>query len=379
MNVHVLHSAAMDLAEKAMIERARGDRKAARKSLKEAFEQEERAAWLAVSNGAPEPTRSILLKSAAHLAIDADELRRAERLIGAALAGDPPEEIAQELRVLFEDVGFHRHLERHGVELQNNDVQLVLVGRAISPGMADSHEFVDRVSTMQHLLNRTCESDQGMEYRDRGDPKTALKLFVSVPRAASFAVSLRVANERDQGEFEFAESSEVLNRLLDRLEMFDHEEFDALRRAIPGQQYFDKFIELASRFAPDGERVRLVGLTTVRGQTERRLQLKRPAGRDEKGAVFVPSHEPRKFHGRVFFINTKDEENPVIKLMTDDDSEFRLKAEDDLLQQAVKCAASGTRVTVTGVQTSKTVLHVDALKPVRRRKTSKKRARTRRR
>jgi len=369
----------MDLAERAMIERARGDTKAARNSLKEAFEQEERAAWLAVNGGAPEPTRSILLKSAAHLAIDVDELRRAEQLIGSALAGEPPEELAQELRALFEDVGFHRHLDRHGVELQNNDVQLVLVGHAISPGMADSDEFVDRISTMQRLLHRTSESDQGAEYRERGDPKIPLRLFVSVPRVASFAVSLRVASEKDQGEFEFAESSEVLHRLLDRLEMFDREEFDALHQAIPGQQYFDNFIELASRFAPDGDRVRMVGLTTAKGNTERRLQMKRTPHRDNRSAVFVPSREPQKFYGRVFFINTKDEDNPVIKLITDDASEFRLKAEDDLLQHAVLCAAKRTRVAVTGIQTSRTVLQVDEFQPARRRKAAKKRGRTERR
>jgi hypothetical protein len=48
-----------------------------------------------------EPTRSVLHRSAAALALECSELREAERLIGRALAGNPPEEIANELRDLL--------------------------------------------------------------------------------------------------------------------------------------------------------------------------------------------------------------------------------------------------------------------------------------
>jgi hypothetical protein len=50
-----------------------------------------------------EPTRSVLHRSAASLAVECLQLREAERLIGQALAGNPPPDIADELRDLLLD------------------------------------------------------------------------------------------------------------------------------------------------------------------------------------------------------------------------------------------------------------------------------------
>ena len=50
-----------------------------------------------------EPTRSVLHRSAASLAVECLQLREAERLIGRALAGNPPPDIADELRDLLLD------------------------------------------------------------------------------------------------------------------------------------------------------------------------------------------------------------------------------------------------------------------------------------
>lgn len=376
MDLRALHSEAMDLAEKAMIERARGKADAARKHLAEALKKEEQAARLAVKEAVPEPTRTILLKSAAHLAVDAGQLRLAEQLIGTALAGDPPEELADELRGVFEEIGFHRHLDLRGVELQSNDAQLVLVGSAIAPGMAEADEFTSRVNTIERLVQRTSESERKIKYREQGPPtqqiERSLKLFLSVPRAASYAVSLRVADKKDQAEFQFAESAQVLNLVVDRLEMYDREDYTALNKAIPDKQYYDNFVQLATSLAPDGDRVRLVGLTTMRGGKEKRLEMRRATKTNGNAAVFVPSSEPRRLYGRVFFINTKDQENPVIKLEAEDGTDFRLKAEGDLLQKAVSYAAKGSRVVVKGVQVTKTVLQVEEFKATRGLKPAKK-------
>jgi hypothetical protein len=51
-----------------------------------------------------EPTRSVLHRSAAALAVECGEAREAERLIAVALAGNPPEEIAEELRDLWQEL-----------------------------------------------------------------------------------------------------------------------------------------------------------------------------------------------------------------------------------------------------------------------------------
>jgi hypothetical protein len=47
-----------------------------------------------------EPTRSILFRSVAILAIECEEYTEAERLIAAELKDNPPEAIAEQLRAL---------------------------------------------------------------------------------------------------------------------------------------------------------------------------------------------------------------------------------------------------------------------------------------
>src|ERR1700676_5233315 len=97
-----LHRQAMEWAEKADLTRIRGDAEAVRPLLEKAFILEKKAALLCADN--LEPTRSVLYRSAASLAYQCGRLRDAEQLVAAGLAGNPPEEIANELRDLMEQV-----------------------------------------------------------------------------------------------------------------------------------------------------------------------------------------------------------------------------------------------------------------------------------
>jgi hypothetical protein len=104
--MHDFHHEAMRLADEADKSRRAGDLQAAREQLRQAFEQERQAAQLSAADLTLEPTRSVLHRSAASLAVECGALREAERLIAGALAGNPPEEIAEELRDLLEKVYF---------------------------------------------------------------------------------------------------------------------------------------------------------------------------------------------------------------------------------------------------------------------------------
>ena len=68
-----------------------------------AFEYEKAAAMLLVNEYNQEPTRSVLFRSAANLLLnlpnpDIEHFRLAERMVAFGLSGNPPEEIAEELR-----------------------------------------------------------------------------------------------------------------------------------------------------------------------------------------------------------------------------------------------------------------------------------------
>jgi hypothetical protein len=92
-------------------------------SDRQAFEQEAQAATLVVNDLDAEPTRSVLHRSAASLAIECGELRAAERLIATALSGNPPPEIAEELKDLFIQINLSQYLKRQGLHIDLKTLQ----------------------------------------------------------------------------------------------------------------------------------------------------------------------------------------------------------------------------------------------------------------
>lgn len=99
-----LHNQAMDLALLGDKKLHTGDKEGACNLYVQAFQNERDAAKLAETLGNPEPGLSILFRSAATLAYQCGELREAEKLVAHALAGNPPTDIAVELRELLQQI-----------------------------------------------------------------------------------------------------------------------------------------------------------------------------------------------------------------------------------------------------------------------------------
>ena len=60
-----------------------------------------------------------MFRSAASLALNAGLFREAEKMITVGLSGNPPEPIADELRNLYENINFEKHLRLKGVTLSD--------------------------------------------------------------------------------------------------------------------------------------------------------------------------------------------------------------------------------------------------------------------
>ncbi len=101
MTVNNLHTRAMDVAETAFLHRFRGNDTAAHELFVEAYHLEKEAALQLEHQYEAEPTRSVLFRSAASLALNAGNFEEAERMIFKGLLGDPPTEIADEMRDLL--------------------------------------------------------------------------------------------------------------------------------------------------------------------------------------------------------------------------------------------------------------------------------------
>jgi hypothetical protein len=94
----------MEHMDDALIAQRRGNEQTAHAAFRQAFQFERAAELLLNLPDQPEPSRSVLLRSAASLARDAGECAEAVRLIRLALSGEPPAEIADDLQTLLAEL-----------------------------------------------------------------------------------------------------------------------------------------------------------------------------------------------------------------------------------------------------------------------------------
>lgn len=107
-----LHQKAMNLADEAFYEKKNQKLESAQAKYLAAFEYEQAAAMLLVNEYEQEPTRSVLFRSAACLLLNLpnpkeEHFRQAERMVAHGLSGNPPEEVAEELREAWRELLGH--------------------------------------------------------------------------------------------------------------------------------------------------------------------------------------------------------------------------------------------------------------------------------
>jgi hypothetical protein len=288
VNVSELHNKAMDIAELAMIARLRGESRRVDELNRQAYEFEKQAAEIYGINSSEEPTRSVLYRSAASMALECGELKSAQKLIVAGLSGEPPIEIEDELKDLFEQVNFSRHLELRGVDLSPVEIQLAISGKSIGYGIAPADLFMDRITNTKILLRRTAERRRRMPFHERGKTADIIKqdseMYISPLKAACLAVVLRVGQPKPQLPlFEEEGAVGLIDEFLYCLEAFNKGEDATLKQHIGDDAYYTNFIGLAHNIVPDGDQVNLVGFTAKRDGVERKVAITRR--RDEIPAI----------------------------------------------------------------------------------------------
>ena len=109
------------------------------------------------------------------------------------------------------------------------------------------------------------------------------ELYLSVPRAASFAVTLKIGVPRALTQPNLPsiepeiwdQPTLIVDDVLTCLDLYSKGNTQELRDLIGNEAYFTNFTALADRLAPDGDRIRLVGLTILRDGREKSVALKR--------------------------------------------------------------------------------------------------------
>lgn len=272
--VKKLHSQAMDMYELCLLKKHSKDYNAYEKLLKQAYQQEKKAAFLLINKFDIEPTRGILFASAANMAIEAGEWVDARKLIGQGLAGDISQELDYELKDLLQRIDFERHLSTHNVSLEPFEVQMTFEGgSAMRQGLVAYSEFKDRMDAFEQMVKRTAARKKGLAFQQTKQSKDIVIPFspyVSVPKAASYAVSIKVFGDSQLDLFEGNTSaSEVLKDVVENLHIAENKGLTELSTRIEDKAYLRHFISMARQIAPDGELLKTVGFTVYDNGEER--------------------------------------------------------------------------------------------------------------
>jgi hypothetical protein len=333
MDIKHIHRQAMEQSDLALLARMRGDDQAAVSHVVSAYELEAKAADALDNQRSAEPTRSVLFRSAATLARDCGRFAEAQKLIFKALAGEPPADIASELEDLLEQVSFHRHLELRGVQLGDEEFQMALTGKSVGFGMAPTDVFLGRVHSTENLLYRTAERQMNRPYRDRGRRDTQLaqnlEMYLSVPRAACFAVTFRVGGSQQQSLPGLSPGEAVIDELLDCLQLYTQGDDTQLRERISEEAYYRNFVGLARTLQPDGAKVNMVGFTTVRRGTTRQVAMTQAVSETtaltpqdvvpDQGRKAKPEQELVELRGELLIANAtkkSDKQSGEIEIVT---------------------------------------------------------------
>ena len=343
-SIEALHNEAMDLAELALLAKAKDNRDEFLTLTRQAFELEKKAALAVAQEFALEPTRSILCRSAASLAMDCDDYREAEKLISLALWGNPPESMAEELRDLLETVHFSRHLETKGLELAESEFQMSLSGKAIGHGVISSKEFRDRVDYVEKLLFRTAERKKGKPFKERGRKEVGMKedlqLFLSAPRAASFAITFKFGQTKEQPHLPGIEPAiAVVDELLECVKLVNEGHDSELKSRIASEAYLQNFLALTKQIAPDGNQITQVGFTVSRDGQTVQTSLTLPKDRISiVGQSQLPSEEVKRVTvtGSLRYADSTKDKKQIIKLMDNDGKTHNVVVPEGMMTDIVK-------------------------------------------
>ncbi len=278
--VRELHDQAMEYAEKAIVCKIGGDIQSSKELFKKALDFEVEAANQLTINETAEPTRSILFRSAASLALNIEDFRYALRLASNGLAGYPPSEIQSELTDILEEIEFVRHLSLKGIKLNDTEFKMTIWGNSIKKGIAPANEINNRIETMSTIIDRTVDRLTKRRFnpnRKRTEiDKNNYGLFVKAMQPSSFGVIFQLGEPIEKQDLLFGQAvqpEEVITEVLECIELIQKAEFDDLQNKISDQQYYENFIGLTKQIAPDGNDINNVGFTILRNESEKYTRL----------------------------------------------------------------------------------------------------------
>lgn len=335
------HKMAMEFADLGLRYRARRNGELALAYFKQALDFE--LAAIAQLDQAGGLAGSVLYRSAATLALDCRDFRKAEQITAQALAGEPHPDIAEELRDLWEQIYFHRHLDLNGVALQDDELQMSLSGPEVSRGLAPHNAIYGRVDSIEKLIHRTAERKLGRQFRTGRQAikeiRDNYRMMVSVPREGSFAVTLKFGSIVQPIPPGVPDAASVMDEFMQLIELINRSRDDAVQDLIAAPAYVRNFFGLAKKIAPDGENIRQVAFTAIRNGSEHSVALTRPADEITPPPPFTQPdahREPVELRGILRYADATPDSGGQIKVIDSENKTHVLEVPAGMMNDIVR-------------------------------------------
>jgi hypothetical protein len=265
-----MHRQAMLLSQRAFVKSEEGEHNQAKELYTEALALEQQAAYFYQERADLQPTRSWLFRSAANLALEAEDLKAAKKLAMEGLRHNPPEELQvqleETLKIALEKEAFLKYLKIQKETIQENELYIHWTGVSTGYGIAPWKEIKRKIDTTESLLYRLAELKTGKDFRASGkapsDILALVKPNVEALLPGSFGVRLKLGQNLEQVTlFPEAKAGEILEDLVECLRLILTEDNTTkLKEKINNEDYFTNFINLTKELAPDGKQLRQLAI-----------------------------------------------------------------------------------------------------------------------
>lgn len=161
-------------------------------------------------------------------------------------------------------------------------MQLSLSGNEVGHGLIRGDEFLNRVHVLEKMAYRTADRLRKKIFTEKVSTESIenFQSYFSVPRAASFAVTIRFGGIIKQQIIEGTDiQSIIISDILNNIQLLNDEDYLKLNDNITDETYRTNFIALAKQLAPDGDRIKLVGFTAVKNNEPITVALTKPASK----------------------------------------------------------------------------------------------------
>lgn len=265
ISVRELHDEAMQYAQIALVAREQGQSDKASKHAFTAYQKEREALNTFLANAKDEariePTRSILIHSAASLAYQAGLLDDALRLVEQGLQGTPSWRVQADLLGLRGEIAFHQRQIQTAPPTPDT-LELALAGSAILDGGAISFdELHGRLNSMVLSVRQMLQQRLQLSAQDA---RAVLNPIVYPVQAGSaiITVQFQLVPNLTGGTRELADANvpTAISDVIRAIGYVNASNLAAFAEMIPNRQAQSEFLAHLRVLAPDGVQVTSMGL-----------------------------------------------------------------------------------------------------------------------